>query len=147
MSPRRNDSARIAFVTLTDAIDLIHAALRREILLVLAHGPMDVSSLAAHLEVEVSHVSHNVRRLAQAGYIVIVREGQRRRICSLGPAASFRAREEGRGGVLVLATDDGNAVHLHLNDPTLASVVRRPNATPATRDPAGSSHPHPEGAP
>ncbi len=79
MVPRASRSSRLAFVTLKDAVDLARCPVRLEILAVLSLGARDVTSLAAYLDLEISHVSRMLHKLAQADYVVCVREGQRRR--------------------------------------------------------------------
>jgi DNA-binding transcriptional ArsR family regulator len=147
MTPRTSRSARMAFVTLGDAMELAHSRLRLEILAVIARGPLDVSSLSSCLDLEVSYVSRNVHKLAQAGYVVVAREGQRRRVCSLGPAASVTTKPDG-AGMLTLKADDGNAMHLELTEPTLAELSHRdPTPSAIKKGPAGSSPAHRASAP
>ncbi len=145
MAPRSSRSSRLAFVTLKDVLSLLRCPVRLEVLTAVAQAPLDYSSLMKQLDLGFSYVSRSLRELGQAGFVIVTREGPRRRIISLGPSAVFSPRVSG-GGTLTLKTDDGNAVHLEITHKTLAELSGRDHVLSVEvtlrKDPAAPGPPH-----
>jgi DNA-binding transcriptional ArsR family regulator len=90
----------------------------RAVLVQLAQGPSDVTSMASGLGVSMSWLSHNLKRLLNDGVIEVQKRSQRR-IYRLGP--SVRAWRRNNRLTLELTTEDGGA--LTITNP--ASIARK----------------------
>lgn len=83
---------------------------RRAILFTLIEGPMDVSSLVKRLRLDVSALSHDLRRLRSSGLVWVVKKG-RHHVYALG--ASIKAKQTRTGATLTCQVQRGGFVSLH----------------------------------
>ncbi len=91
---------------------LVAGDVRRKILLLLLKEPLDVTTLAKRLRVDVPGVSHKLGQLRENGLVTVTKDS-RRRIYSLGPAID--ASQRGGETTLSLHSRDGSKVTLVLS--------------------------------
>jgi DNA-binding transcriptional ArsR family regulator len=116
-----------------DLVRLCDAEVRRDILFALRDGPMAVTQLADHADLDITQISHHLRPLRESG-VVIADCIKQRRLYRLGATVSVH-RTDGRLGIELQAADGRSIILL---EPTeLAAVViptTRPAATPAPKE-------------
>lgn len=86
---------------------LLAGDVRRSILLELGNGPAEVTPLAELVDAEISVVSHNLRRLREAGLVNQKRQS-RQRIYSL--SGKVKRSKRGRKITLTFGAEQGAAV-------------------------------------
>ncbi len=96
-------------VTLDSVIDVLRNNVRRGLLLTLAKGDKDVSTLANEINAHISVISHNLRALRELG-VVEVRRDARRRIYRLSPMVN--TTQDGEMMTLSIDADGGSRVSL-----------------------------------
>ena len=91
---------------------LVAGDVRRKLLLLLVKEPLDVTTLAKRVRVDVPGVSHKLGQLRENGLVTVTKDS-RRRIYSLGPAIEVSQR---RGETTMsLHSRDGSKVTLVLS--------------------------------
>jgi len=92
--------------TLEEVLHVLHGPIRCEILLLLAYGELDVSTITQSLELDMATVSHNLTMLRKRG-LVVRRDEHKRRIYHHGSCIDATVTGT-RVEVIVTAEDGGN---------------------------------------
>lgn len=126
------------YVCLFDLLVLVRNRVRMQAMLALARSPMDVGSLAAALELELSHVSRCLGALEAADLVAHDCRGHKR-VYKPGPALGVVFA--GGGASVRLKADSGSEATLVLSPEELAELEgRRVVITPAAAlSPTGSA--------
>lgn len=93
MKPSRSNARSDHFTkaSLPIVIDALASDLRRALLVTLANEPTIVSDLAGRHRVEISQISHNLKRLKDAGLVTATKKS-RFRIYELAPCVQIKKR-------------------------------------------------------